>query len=72
MDPAGYAGAAGPVRDGRLMRPWWLVVWAAVALLVGCGCLFGLPGVGVAALVEAVLSAGWAWLLVTRSVDGSA
>ena len=54
------------------MRPWWLVVWAAVALLVGCGCLFGLPGVGVAALVEAVLSAGWAWLLVTRSGDGSA
>jgi len=54
------------------MRPWWLVVWAAVALLAGFGCLFGVAGVGVAALVEAVLSAGWAWLLVTRSVDESA
>jgi hypothetical protein len=54
------------------MRPWWLVVWAALMLPVGCGCLFGVAGVGVAALVEAALSAGWAWLLVSRSVDGSA
>jgi hypothetical protein len=54
------------------MRPWWLVVWSAVALPVGCGCLFGVPGVGVAALVESVLCAGWAWLLVTRSGDGAA
>ena len=49
-----------------------VIVALSVALLAGCGCLFGVPGVGVAALVEAVLSACWAWLLVTRSGDGSA
>lgn len=53
-----------------MIRPWHLLAWAAVLLLVAGWFLFGGVGLGVAALIESSAAVGWAWVLTRGVIDG--